>query len=421
MERRFYDDKEAMPLQQREEYYNKRLRKIVRYAYENAPAMKSKLDGAGIDPSGIRTIKDLEKIPITNKSELHKLQKKSPPFGGFLGIPTAKVTRVFVSQGPLYVPWCAEEILESATKAFYAFGFREGDRAVSTFPYHFIAAWHADHALQRLGAMVIPIGPGSIDLQVQVLHDLEATGYMGSLSFLCSILKRAEEQGYNPRHDFKLRTVLAGGEMVQPKLKKNMEQDYGIRVFEGYSAGETGMMGYNCIERQGLHIPESVIIEIVDPKTGKQLSPGETGEVVVTTLCEEYPLLRLGTGDLSSYMDKPCGCGRTSHRLSGILGRTEEVIKVRGIFLYPHQVSEAVVSFPQILRSQLIIRHSDHKDEITLKLELGDQPVDKEKLEEELKNRFREVCRLGMNRAEFVPRGTIPEGCKGIVDERVWE
>ena len=421
MERRFYDDKEAMPPQQREAYFNERMRKVVRHAYENAPAIKSKLDDAGVDPSEIRTIKDLEKIPITSKSELHKLQRNSLPFGGFLGVPMDKLARIFVSPGPLYVPWSAEEILESTAKAHYAFGIREGDRVVSTFPYHFAAAWHGDYGLRKLGAMVIPIGPGSIDLQVQVMYELGATVYMGSLSFFCSILKRAEEQGYNPRHDFKLRIVMAGGEMIIHSLKKKMEQDYGIRVFEGYSTGEAGILGYNCIERQGLHIPECVILEIVDPKTGKQLGPGEVGEVVVTTLCKEYPLIRLGTGDLSSYMDEPCGCGRTSHRLSGILGRTEDVIKVRGVFLYPHQVKEAVSSFPQISRSQLIISHSDNKDEITFKLELGDQPVDKEKMAEELKNRFRDVCRLGVNRAEFVSRGTIPEGSKGIVDERVWE
>jgi phenylacetate-CoA ligase len=278
-----------------------------------------------------------------------------------------------------------------------------------------------DYGIQKLGAMVIPLGPGSVDLQVQVIYELGATVYVGGLSFLNGILNRAMELGYKPRHDFKLHTALAGGEMVHPALKKDMERDYGVRVFEGYSVGEAGLLGFNCIERQGLHITENVIVEIVDPKTGKQLGPGEVGEVVVTTLCEEYPMIRMGTGDLSSYMDEPCSCGRTSRRLSGILGRTEEVIKVRGIFLYPHQVGEVVSSFPQISRAQLIVSHCDRKDEITFKLELGDQPVDEEKLTEELKNRFREVCRLGMNRAEFMSRGTIPEGYKAILDERVWE
>jgi phenylacetate-CoA ligase len=421
MERRYYDDKETMPPQQREEYYNEKLRNVVSYAYENAPAMKNKLNEAGIDPSEISTVKDLEKVPITSKSMLHKLQRNDLPFGGFLGVTVDKLARVFVSTGPLYVPLPGEELIEAAAKAYYTWGIREGDRVVSVFPYHFAAAWHADLGLRRLGAMIIPLGPGSIDLQVQVLHELGVTGYMGSLPFLHSIMKRAEEQGYNPRRDFKLHTALAGGEMVHPSLKEDMDRDYGVRVFEGYAGGEMGMIAYNCIERQGLHISESLIVEIVDPKTGKQLGPGEVGEVVVTVLSKEYPVIRLGTGDLSSLMDEPCSCGRTSHRLSGILGRTEEVIKVRGVFLYPHQVREAVSSLPQILRSQLIISQCDHKDEVTFKLELGDQPVDEEKLVEELKNRFREVCRLGMNRAEFVSPGTIPDGCKQVSDERVWE
>jgi len=417
----FYDAAlETMPAEARERYVNENLRDIVQYAHDHAPAVKEKMDRANVKPSQIGTVKDLEKIPITRKDDFSELQKLNPPFGGFLGVPETK--DVFVSPGPIYEPEIPECQFDAAAKALYAAGFRKGDTVIVTVSFHLVPAGaHFAGGLDKLGITMIPTGVGNTELQLQVMHDLKVTGYAGTPSFLMTLIKRAEELGYNFRQDFELKHALLGAEMLPESLRRSFEQDYGINAQQIYTTAELLLLGYECSQKSGWHIPEEVLIEIVDHETGRQLAPGEVGQIVVTPFNKIFPLIRYGTGDLSSIIAEPCSCGRTSPRLTGLLGRVGEEVKARGMFIHPRQVKEVMAKFDQVSQFQVKVGRQKQRDTITVNLELKDETLDKQKLTDELAQAFQDICRVKADKIEFVAKGTIPEEHKVIVDERTWE
>lgn len=421
MEKDFYDAaKETMSVEDRERYLNERLREIVEYAYQRAPSFKEKMDRVGVTPAQINTVKDLEKIPITRKDDFTEHQKANPPFGGYLAVPTPKT--IFVSPGPIYEPEDAEEQFEMIAKALYATGFRRGDTAIITFSFHMVPAGiRMAETLTRMGITWVPTGVGNTEIQLEVMRDLKVNCYLGTPSFLGLIIKRAEELGYNFRQDFTLKRAWFIAEMLSPSLRQSFEQDYGISAAQGYGTAEHGTLAYECLQKSGMHIPEEVIVEIVDPETGRQLGPGEVGEVVATPFNKIYPLIRYGTGDLSSYTTEPCPCGRTSYKLTGVLGRVGEEVKARGMFIHPRQVQELMARFDQISRFQVVVRLQEHRDDITVNVELKDETIDKGQLGNSLAKDFQNLCRVRPDRIEFVAKGTIPEGGKLILDERVWK
>ena len=283
------------------------------------------------------------------------------------------------------------------------------------------AGQHFAGAAEKLGITMIPTGVGNTELQLQIMRDLKVTGYAGTPSFLMTLIKRAEELGYNFRQDFALRHALLGAEMLPESLRRTFEQDYGIRAQQIYTTAELLLLGYECSQKSGWHIPEEVLIEIVDHETAKQLAPGELGEIVVTPFNRIFPLIRYGTGDLSSIIAEPCPCGRTSPRLTGLLGRVGEEVKVRAMFVHPRQVKEVMAKFNQIAQFQVKVGRHRQRDEITVNLELKDETIDKQKLTDDLAKAFQDVCRVKADKIEFVAKGTIPEEHKVIVDERTWE
>ena len=414
---------EAMSAEEREKYTNQRLIEIVQYAYQNAPAVKQKMDLGGVNPSQIQTVRDLEKIPITRKDDFATLQKLNPPFGGFLAVPIESLEKIFISPGPIYEPQDAEEVIESGAKALYAAGFRKGDRVIVTLTYNMSPpGQRTDQILvNKLGAVAIPTGVGNTELQVQIMKDLKVTGYVGTPSFLMTLVKRAKELGYNFRDDFALRHAWLMGEVFPASLRRSFEQDYGLNTLQGYGTAELGLLAYECHQRSGMHVPEEMIIEIVNPQTGRQLEPGEIGEVVATPFNKIYPLIRFGTGDLSSITTEPCPCGRTSSRLTGILGRAGEEVKVRGMFIHPRQVEGVMARFDQISNFQAVVNRKGERDKLTINLELKDEAVDKHKLTNDLAKTFQDVCRVRADNIQFVAKGTIPREHKMILDERKWE
>lgn len=413
--------KARMTKPDRKKNLSKKLALIVSHAYRHAPAFRAKMDRAGVKPSQVKTIKDLDKIPVTAQSEMVSLQTENPPFGGFLTIPIEKLERIFVSPGPLYEPIRIGDFAKAAAEALSVFGIKKGDRVLNTFSYHMVPAglW-VDQALQRLGATVIPAGVGLTDLQVKIMKDLKVTGYVGTPSFLMTLIKRAEEMGLPFRENFSLRCALCSAEILPPSMRKTFEDDYGIKVADTYASAILGILGYECLEKSGFHFPEEIIIEIVDPTTGKSLGPGEVGEVVVTLFDKSYPLIRFGTGDLSNFTDEPCPCGRKSYRLTRIMGRVGEAVKVRGMFIHSRQIEEVIRNFPEVSRFQVAVSRSGHRDEWAIHLELKEE-VDREKFLESLQKSIQESCRVKPDKIECVSRGTIAEGAKKIVDQRTWE
>jgi phenylacetate-CoA ligase len=408
-----------MSLEERERYQNQKLQEFVGWAYDRAPAWKQRLDGLGVKPSHIRTIKDLEKIPIIRKDHIVELEEAAPPFGGLLAVPLENVERVAVAPGPLYLPVHPPDWF-FMPKMLYTAGLRKGAKVLATFSYMYMASWGIDIAVRALGGMTIPTGTGNTELQVRIIHDVGVTAYCGTPSFLMILVKKAEELGYDFRRDFALRQGVVTAERMAPSLRKALEE-YGLRVYDFYGTAE-GHLAYECEARTGYHYPEEMIWEIVDPATGKQLGPGETGEMVGTSLAHRaFPLIRFGTGDLSYYTEELCPCGRTYPRLAGVMGRVEDVAKVRGAWLVPRQVEEVVSGIGEIARYQVVVSQRDFRDRMVFRLELAGEGVDRDKVSDALSRGIQDICRLKVDGIEFVDRGDIPEGAKAIVDERTWE
>jgi len=419
----FFDELETMSAETREKYSNQRLSQTVDYAYRHAPAVKEIFNNAGVNPAQIRIVKDLERLPITRKTDLIDLQKANPPYGGFLTIPPEELDRVFISPGPIYEPLHTETIKWFA-KSFYAAGFRKGDIVVNTFTYHMSPAGILFHeALRDCGATVVVMGTGNTETQVQTMYDLKVTGFVGTPSFLMTIIKRVEEMGHNFRRDFALRRAWFTGEMLPGSLRKTLEENYQIATSQAYAVTELGgAIAYECHQKSGMHLMDEYIVEIVDPETGKQLGPGEIGEIVVTPIHNKaWGLIRFGTGDLSSYITEPCPCGRTTNRLVGIMGRTGDAIKVRGMFVVAKQAEQAILSFEPISQFQIVVRRREQRDEIVLKIELKNEDIDRKKLAADLNKKFQDICRVKIDTIEFVERGNIPQKHQKIVDKRTWD
>lgn len=409
-----------MPPSEREANYERGLRRTVRHAYAHSPAMRHKLDSAGIRPSQIRTIKDLEAVPVTPKEELRRLQKESPPFGGLVAVPVGELKRIFVSPGPIF-DFEGHGIPASEAISFYSLGFRPGDLVMNSFSYHLVrAGWAMDEGLVRLGCVIIASGVGNTELQVQVMHDLKVTGFAGTPSFLMTVIKKAESLGYNFRRDFSLKVAYLGAEPFPPSMRKTFEEDYGISTGDIYGTADLGGLAYSCPAKSGLHIQDEVILEIVDPATGKQLPPGEMGEVVVTSLNKVFPAVRIGLGDLSYYTDEPCSCGRTARRLVRIAGRVGETVKVRGIFIQPKEVEELVKSIPQIRAFQMMVSRAGHRDELGFRLELAERCSQSEVCEA-LQNRFQDICRIKIDSFEIMAGGALANQSKKLLDNRTWD
>jgi len=419
----FFDELETMSAEAREKYLNQRLSQTVDHAYRHAPVVKEVFDKAGVSPAQIRTIKDLEKVPIIRKTDLIERQKVNPPYGGFLAIPPEDVDRVFISPGPLYEPIQTAAIKWFA-KSFWAAGFRKGDVVINTFTYHMSPAGILFHeALRDCGATAIPMGTGNTEIQIQTMDDLKVTGFVGTPTFLMTIIKRAEEMGHDFRQDFALQRAWFTGEMLPASLRKTLEENYQIATAQAYAVTEPGgAIAYECHQKSGMHLMDEYVVEIVDPETGKQLPPEEIGEIVVTPVHNKgWGLIRFGTGDMSSYITEPCPCGRTACRLTGIVGRTGDAVKVRGMFVVAKQAEEVVLSSKSVSRFQIVVSRSGQRDEMILKIELKDEAIDREKLADDLNKRFQNLCRVKIDKIEFVEKGTIPEEHQKIVDERAWE
>jgi len=418
----FFDALETMTPLARARYQSHKLKETVVYAYEHAPAVKKLFAKAGVAPGQIQKVSDLEQLPVTRKTDLLEMQKASLPYGGVAAIPLEDIERVFISPGPIY------EIQPSAikwfAKSFWAAGFRKGDVVINTFTYHMSPAGILFHeGIRDCGATVVVAGTGNTDLQIQILKELKVTGFVGTPSYLMTVLKRAADLGYNLKKDFVVKKAWFTGEMLAPSLRKTIEEDYGIDTYQAYAVTEPGgAIAYECRHKSGMHLMDEYITEIVEPATGKQLGPGEIGEIVVTPVHNKtWGLLRFGTGDLSSYITEPCPCGRTANRITGIVGRAGDAVKVRGMFIVAKQAEQAILGSGEIARYQLIVGRREHRDELILKAELKKIGADKARLSADINNKFHDICRIKIDNIEFVAPGMIPNKEQGLKDERKWE
>lgn len=399
-----------------------KLQHIVQYAYDNAPAVRSILDGTGVRPEEIQSLADLDRVPVTSKDRLAELQAADPPFGGFLAVPVECLEHVFLSPGPLYEPAAGESSVVQSVRDMVAIAdLGAGDVVINTFGYHLIpTGLILDSVLVEAGATVIPAGVGNADLQLKMMLDLEVTGYIGTPSWLMALIEKAAERGLD-FDQFPLRTCLFSAEPLPPAMRHTFVAQYNLLVTNAYGTADLGFLAYNTQGGLPMRLLATPIIQVVDPETGSPAAPGATGEVVVTTFNETYPLIRLGTGDLAVNLDPAPGESSQEERSIILVGRLGDAVKVRGMFVHPNQLRFALAGVPEVARAQAVVTRPENRDEFTLRAVLAEALEDEEALRAKLGAAVQGACRAKLDRVEFVAADALGEEEKLIVDERSWD
>jgi phenylacetate-CoA ligase len=412
----FFDKKESWTNKKRKEAQDELLARMVRLGYKKSPVLKKILDKHNIKPSGIKTREDLECLPVITREKLVEMEMKKPPYAG-LENPSVAIDRIFTSPGPVYEPHLSETDYLWA-RAFFAAGIGPKDVALNVFSYHMVAAGLTFHnGLRKVGATVVPSGTSSSQIQVQLIKDLKVTAYVGTPSFLMSIIDKSKELGFNFKKDFRVKKACFAAEPLLPALRQTFEKEYGIDTYQMYGATEVGDVAYECLRKNGWHICEETIVEIVDPATGINVPAGELGEVVVTRLNNIFFLLRFGTGDLSRLITYKCSCGRTAYRLAGIAGRVGDAVKVRGLFLAPSQIKMVQSKYNNIPFQGIVIRDGYH-DVLKLRIEKINPEVGTEKWQAKFEKTFRDICTVKVDNFEYVEAGFINPAEKSLIDQR---
>ena len=408
----FYDSLETRDPQEREQALIAAVSAQVAHAKNKAPIYKSLL--ADIDPDEITDSGKIAKLPITRKSELISKQQEDHPFGGYAAIAAPELAHVFASPGPIYEPGSNRHDYWRFARTLFAVGIRPGDLIHNCFSYHFTPAGSmVDSGAHALGCSVIPAGVGQSELQVQTIVDLRPQAYVGTPSFLKIILEKAKELGSDVSSITK---AMVGGEALHPTLRAGFVER-GIRVQQCYATADLGVIAYESSAQQGLIIDEGVYLEIVRPGTGDPVTEGEVGEVVVTSLNPEYPLIRFATGDLSAIMPGTSPCGRTNRRIRGWMGRADQTAKVRGMFIHPEQIDKLVKRHPEIIKARLIIDWINASDTIKLQCESGGAD---NSLQAAIVDSIREICKL-RGEVEFLEPDSLPNDGKVIDDIRQYD
>ncbi|MDQ7832793.1 MAG: AMP-binding protein [Desulfovibrionaceae bacterium] len=411
-----YSRREVLDESERRQYYQIQIKDLLTYAYRYSEDVKKRFDRAQFQVGKFKTLSDLKHIPILKKKELIFLQSMGPRLGGLLTKDMGELRRIFLSPGPIFDPEDRDEDYWGWTEGFYASGFRSGDLVQVTFNYHLTpAGLMFEEPLRNLGCAVVPAGPGNSTTQLEIMQKLRVTGYVGTPSYLMHLAQKGEEAGLNLRKDLYLEVAFVTGEKFSEKLRANLEKKFDLIMRQGYGTADVGCVGYECFHKTGLHIANRAFVEICHPDTGIPLKDGEVGEIVVTAFNKTYPLIRLATGDLSYIERAPCPCGRTSPRLGNIVGRVDTTARIKGMFVYPHQVEQVISRFEEIKRWQIEVTNPGGIDEMNLVIEASNF-----KREEDLLHKFREKIKLRPSLTVLVP-GTLPPQIRPIEDKRKWD
>lgn len=369
---------------------------------------------AGVSPETIIDRAALAALPVTRKSALAELQKADRPFGGLNAAPPAQLGRIFVSPGPIYDPGGAGLDWWRTARALFAAGFRSGDVALNTFAYHFTPAGAMlESGALALGCIVVPAGVGQTEMQVSTFADLRANGYIGTPSFLKLIVEKADESGADIGS---LKKASVGAEYLPPALRATMS-DRGVSVLQWYGSADLGLIAYESEALEGMILDEGLILEIVRVGTGDPAPEGEVGEVVVTSLNRDYPLIRFGTGDLSAVLPGRSSCGRTNTRIRGWMGRADQATKVKGMFVHPSQIAEIARRHAEIVKARLVVDNPGGNDRMTLRCEVRGAPA--AGLARAIEESLRSVTKL-RGEVALVPPGELPNDGKVIEDAKTY-
>src|SRR5438477_1928076 len=396
----------------RRAYLRARLRDTVAHAYARAPHVRRSFEKAGISPRDVESLDDLAKIPITRKDDLPALQAQEPPFGGLLAVEPALLQRIFASPGPIIDPQGAGDDFWRFRMALGAAGFRRGDIVINSASYHLTPlGFMLDNGARSVGCVVVPAGVGQTDLQVRVGVAVRATAYLGTPSFLYTLLKRGRELG----SPLGIEVAFVTAEMLPESLRAEVENDFGVRLLQGYGTADLGLLAYECPEKGGMHLHPEAIVEVLDLETGAPAAPGQPGQIVATIFDPAYPLLRFATGDIGALAPpQKCPCGRTAPKLAGLMGRVGDAVKVKGMFIRGAEIEKALKAFPAVTRFQAVVTRDQHQDQLEYVLELAPGAAVDVAL---VADALRDAVKV---RGE-VRTGSVPENAKRIDDRRVWK
>ncbi len=412
-ETNFFDELETRSPEEREGVLFASLPRQIRNAQQHAPAYAKLLQD--VEPDEVHNRKALAQLPVTRKSALIVLQKENPPFGGFAALGAGKLGRVFSSPGPIFELEARRDDYWRLARALFAAGFRRGDLIHNTFAYHFTpAGFILDSGAHALGCAVFPAGVGQTDMQIEAIVALRPQGYVGTPSFLKVLLEKARDAGADLSC---LTKALVSGEALPPSLRQEIHT-LGVDVLQCYATADIGLIGYESYVKEGLILDEQIIVEIVTPGTGTPVPDGQVGEVVVTTLNPDYPLIRFATGDLSAIMEGTSACGRTNLRIKGWMGRADQSAKVKGMFVHPSQIADVLRRHTEIISARLVIQSENNYDQMTLLCEVAD--VAQAGLGEQIAGSVRDVCKLRCE-VNLVEAGNLENDGKVIDDRRTFE
>jgi phenylacetate-CoA ligase len=420
-DRFFHRERETRDWEKRKADLNTRFLETFRRAHQNSRAYQEIFSSPDIKVSDIQGIEDMEKLPILRMSDLVERQKSDAPFGGFETADVGDVRRIYINPGLIWQPGERDYQDTTWSEALCGIGFKKGDRIINTFNYHmWPLAFMLDESLKKIGATVIPTGVGNTLMQVKIMQALRVNGFIGTPSFLMTLVQRAEAMGLDLRKDLFLKTALVGAEMLPESLRFRIEDKLGVTIRQVYGTVFLGCIGYECLHMTGLHVPDDILVEVVDPQTGKRVELGAIGEVVATNFNDYYPMIRMGTGDLSMFAMESCPCGRTGPILKRILGRVDQATKVKGTFVHPWQADEVISRYPEVFKYQVVVTRENHKDVMTFLVELREEMPQPGIIRGRIERDIKELLTI-KGTVQIVPRGTIPDLHKKIEDRRTWE
>ncbi len=375
---------------------------------KSAPGFAALL--ADVDPAKITSVEALASLPVLRKADLSAAQAAQPPFGGFTVKPAHGFAHIFQSPGPIYEPGGVDHDWWRMGRFLHAAGVGPGDVVQNCFGYHLTPAGMIfENGARTVGASVLPAGTGQTELQVTAARDVGATTYAGTPDYLKVILDKAEAMGV----ELGFKKAAVGGGALFPSLRQDYA-DRGISCLQCYATADLGNIAYESAAMEGMIVDEQVIVEIVTPGTGTPVAPGEVGEVVVTTLNRDYPLIRFATGDMSAVMPGQSPCGRTNMRIKGWMGRADQTTKIKGMFVRPEQVAALVDKHDEIVKARVVASRSGEMDVMTVRIEAngGDEITFARSVVDVLKLK---------GSVDIVAPGTLPKDGLVIEDQRNYD
>lgn len=365
---------------------------------------------ANVDPVAITTVADLAALPVLRKSEIGQAQASSAPLGGFASRETSAFAHIFQSPGPIYEPGGVDHDWWRMGRFLNACGIGAGDIVQNCFGYHLTPAGMIfENGVRAVGAAVLPAGTGQTELQARAAHDIGVTAYAGTPDYLKVILDKAAEMNL----PLSITKAAVGGGALFPSLRQEYA-DRGITCLQCYATADLGNIAYESPAMEGLIIDEGVIVEIVTPGTGDPVEPGQVGEVVVTTLNPDYPLIRFATGDLSAILPGQSPCGRTNTRIKGWMGRADQTTKIKGMFVRPEQVAEFVRRYDDVARARVIATRENEMDIMTVQIETANTDANT------YDGALRDILKLKA-RIELHAPNSLPNDGKVIDDQRTYD